>query len=88
VDDDTLYNTISLWSLSRQYGVRIYLTEKNGKHYIWIKDAENMINMTGSDRCEWYYVWDNTLCHTTFYNVIPGFESQNIAKVSNITKLW
>ena len=71
IDDDSLYTKISLNELNKRYRVDMYVTEKDGSYYVWIEDPSGMTAFASSGRYEWYYIADEKLCYTTFYNFIP-----------------
>jgi len=85
IDDDSMYMKISLDELNDRYGMDIYLTESEGNYYLWMQNPDVMGGVGISGRWEWYYVADNKLCHTTFYNSVPNV---GVYVQDNLVELW
>ncbi|MBE6631651.1 MAG: alpha-galactosidase [Ruminococcaceae bacterium] len=91
-DDPSLYSKVSLKALNAIYNVSFYVAEKNGKCYLWMRDAENLNTFYTEDRgfarsSRWTFCFvgkDGKLYRKTFFAVIPGGNPQGTRTVPDL----
>ncbi|MBE6631652.1 MAG: alpha-galactosidase [Ruminococcaceae bacterium] len=74
--------------LGATLAVDVYVAEKDGKYYMWMKNTAALSDSVVSDRVEWYIANEGNLYKTEFYLSVKDSSKENVPSLPNVLDLW